>query len=137
MKKIRLIYVKEAKGEKITEPEDVYKLMKEEAKADRECFWVLHLSTANTVIEKELVGMGSLNACVIHPREVFKKAIINGSNSIMMIHNHPSGNTKPSEEDNTITHKLADVGRFLHIPLTDSLIISGKGFYSYSQKGEI
>lgn len=129
----KLLQVREASEEKANAPESVYELMKEEAKADRECFWVLHLNSRLKVIEKELVSMGSLNASLAHPREVFKKAIINGAAAIITVHNHPSGNLQPSEDDFENWARLTKAGKLLGIPVKDNLIISTKGYYSHTQ----
>ena len=100
---MKFICVKEARGEKITDAKKVVKLMENEAKIDRESFWVLHLNTQNQIIEKELVSLGIVNCSVVHPREVFKKAIVNSTAAIIItVHNHPSGNTQPSVEDEKI-----------------------------------
>ncbi len=72
-------------------------MMREEARADRECFWILHLNNRNRVIEKELISIGIGNSCLIHPREVFKKAIVNGAECIITVHNHPGGKVEPLE----------------------------------------
>jgi len=78
-----LLQIKEAKGDSLTSPELVAKLMSEEGKLDREAFWVLHLNTKNRLIEMELVSLGILDTLIIHPREVFKRAILNSSHSII------------------------------------------------------
>jgi len=133
--KLKLLRVKEPSDAKIASPEDVFKEMAEEAKADRECFWVLHLTTQHTIIEKELVAMGILNQATIHPREVFKKAILNSTASIITVHNHPSGSLTPSTEDKQIWDMLKKAAEVLGIPVEDSLIISAKGVYSELRGG--
>jgi len=130
--KVRFIEVREAKGEKITSPETVIKLMGEEGKADREAFWVLHLNTRNKIIEKELVSLGIADSSLVHPREVFKKAILNGAVSIITVHNHPSGDPTPSEEDIEIWARLEKAGKIIGIEVIDNIIITPKGEY-YSQ----
>lgn len=135
-KKIELLHVREATGVIIKEAEDVYKTMKEESTADRECGWVLHLNTKNKIIDKELVAMGTVNSFMTTSREVFRKAIINGSSRIIFVHNHPSGDTTPSEEDKIIMVKLRDAGKLLGIPVIDCIII-GDGYFSFKQEGLI
>jgi len=83
--------VKEATEEKLNSPEKIYRFMQGEAKIDRECVWVLHLNSKLKLIEKELVSMGTIDTALVHPREIFKKAILNGSSTIIVVHNHPSG----------------------------------------------
>lgn len=130
--RFKLLQVREASEEKADDPESVYELMKEEAKADRECFWVLHLNARLKIIEKELVSMGVLNGSLAHPREVFKKAIVNGASVIITVHNHPSGSLQPSEDDIENWARLTKAGELLGTPVQDNLIISPKGFYSHS-----
>lgn len=128
--KLKLLQVKEPSDARIGSPEDVLKEMAEEAHADRECFWVLHLTTQHSIIEKELVAMGTLNQAAISPREVFKKAILNSTASIITVHNHPSGNLTPSAEDKQMWDIFKKAGELLLIPVEDNLIISSKGVYS-------
>ena len=130
---IEFLQVKEASGERIHSPEALARMMKEESKIDRECLWVLHLNTANRVIEKELVSMGTVNKAVVYPREIFKKAIINGTVSIVTVHNHPGDQIQPSDDDRKIWEKLDKTGKILSIVALDHLIITPSGKY-YSKK---
>lgn len=132
---LKLLQIREAHGHAITTSKEIAKMMKEEAQADRECFWVLHLNTQNKIIEKELVAIGTLDAAYISPREVFKKAIINSASSIITIHNHPGGEAKPSKDDMRIWNKLADAGEILGINVLDNLIITPQGKY-YNERSE-
>ena len=136
IKKIELLKIREATNTLIRSADDVYFLMTEDSKADRECGWILHLNTKNKVIDKELIAMGTLNSFILHMREVFRKAIINSSNSIIFIHNHPSGDVTPSENDKIITKRLKSAGELLGIPVIDSIII-GNGYYSFKDKNMI
>ena len=134
--KLRILQIKEAAGEFANSPDAIAQLMKEEAKADRECFWVLHMNTKNQIIEKELVAMGVLDAAYIHPREVFRKAVINSSYCIATVHNHPSGFTEPSEADKKVWNMLKESGKILQIEVVDNLVISPSGrFYSQKRDG--
>lgn len=128
--KIKILQVREATGSKINNPADVFDMMREEALADREIFWVLHLNTRNKIIEKEICHIGCLDSSVVHPREVFKKAVINSAYCIMTVHNHPSGALEPSKEDKAIWERLRQAGDILGIELLDNLVISSKGIYS-------
>lgn len=137
-KTIKLLQVREAQGESCKSPHAIIAAMAEEAKADRECFWVLHMNTKFQIIEKELVSMGSLNASIAHPREVFKKAILNSDEGIITVHNHPSGDPTPSQEDRATWEKLSAAGEIIGIPVVDNLIITPSGrTYSSETKGEI
>jgi len=134
--KLKILQIREATGQSLTSSQSIADLMTEEAKADRECLWVLHLDTGLKIIEKELVAVGILNASFIHPREVFKKAIINSAYSIITVHNHPSGNPAPSGEDSKIWDTLIKAGKLLQIPVTDNVIIGPGGkFYSDRESG--
>ena len=131
---IKLLQIKEAKGNPIDSPELVAKLMSGESKMDREAFWVLHLNTKNRLIEMELVAVGILDRSVIHPREVFKKAILNSSHGIITVHNHPSGDPSPGQEDEEIWQRLKQAGEIIGIEVLDNLIITPNGkFYSEKQ----
>lgn len=74
--KLKLLKIREVSGEVVYSHEIVVSLMAEEAKADRECFWILHLNASNKIIEKELVSIGTVTSSLVHPREVFKKAVL-------------------------------------------------------------
>lgn len=128
---LKILQIREATGESLTSAQAIANLMAEESRADRECFWVLHLDTRLQVIEKELVAVGTLDAACIHPREVFKKAIINSAHSIVTVHNHPSGDPTPSRQDINIWEILIRAGKLLQIPVTDNLVVGPRGeFYS-------
>ena len=131
---LKLLRVRETSGDVLSTSDAVSELMRDEAKADRECFWVLHLSTANRVIEKELVSMGTLDCSLVHPREVFKRAVLNGASGIITVHNHPGCSCKPSNADKEIWDILDRAGRLLDIEVLDHMIITPNG-YCYSQRG--
>lgn len=129
-----MLRIKEAKGDSLTSPELVTELMSQEGKLDREAFWVLHLNTKNRLIEKELVSLGILDRSIIHPREVFKKAILNSSHSIITVHNHPGGDPSPAQEDKEVWKRLKQAGEIIGIEVLDNLIITPNGkFYSEKQ----
>lgn len=130
---IKFLMIKESTGKTISSSDDVYRTMIVESKIDRECCWVLHMNTKNQVIEKELISMGTVNASLVHPREVYRKAIINGSVSIMIVHNHPSGVTTPSPEDVEISERLMEASKIIDVPLLDFIII-GDGHYSFADE---
>lgn len=90
---------------------------------DREVFFVMCLNTKNHVIAVHRAHVGSLNASIVHPRDVFKAAIMNNSASIVVSHQHPSGDPQPSQEDIHITRRLTEAGRILGIELLDHIII--------------
>ena len=125
------------KGVKIGDAKDVLNLMKSFSTLDREYVVVLGLNNRNMVVFKEIVSMGTLNSSLIHPREIFKKAIVHSCNSIIMVHNHPSGYLSPSAEDNQITRILKQSGEILNIKLLDHIIIAGDKYYSYRNEGDL
>ena len=132
--KLKLLMIKESSNVKILSSKDVAALMAEEAKADRECFWVLHLTTSGLLIEKELVSMGSLNTAIVEPREVFKKAILLGASRIITVHNHPGKQAEPSSDDLRVWKKLVKCGSILGIPVIDNLIVApDKRLYSLQE----
>ena len=120
---------------KITSPKDVadifIPLLRDEVK---EKFILVCLNSANKIIKHEVISVGNLNSSVVHPREIFKAAIENNSASVILIHNHPSGNPEPSNEDIAITKKIVEAGRILDIPVFDHLIIAGNLFTSFVDK---
>jgi DNA repair protein RadC len=102
-----------------------------------EVFAVLVLDTQNVVLATVELSHGTLNASLVHPREVFKAAIDHVGAAVLVVHNHPSGNPEPSGEDIAITHQLAEAGKILGIPLHDHLIVGGNGYVSLAERGQI
>ncbi|AQQ55573.1 JAB domain-containing protein [Planococcus lenghuensis] len=104
---------------------------------DREVFLVLCLSMKNHVIAVHRCHVGSLNASIVHPREVFKSAILNNAASILVAHNHPSGDCQYSPEDIDVSKRLEEAGNLLGIELLDSIIVSPSNSLSLKEKGVI
>lgn len=127
----------------IDSPETMYEFMKyallieDEVDRDKEHFWVVHLNARSTIKQMELVSMGTLTASLVHPREVFTRAIALRSTSLVLGHNHPSGETKPSDQDIVLTNRLVEAGEILGINIVDHLIISLDGFTSFKERGLI
>lgn len=120
---------------RITSPSDVAEIfipiLRDEVK---EQFLVVCLSSANKIIRFEKISIGNLNSSVVHPREIFKAAIENNSASIILIHNHPSENPEPSNEDISITKKLVEAGKIMDIPIFDHIIIAGNSYTSFVER---
>lgn len=114
----------------IKNKEDTLRYLKEFQNEDREYLVVLGLDSKNKVIYREVVSIGTLNSTLIHPREIFKKAIIMSSNSIIVAHNHPSQDLEPSQEDIIAMDLIEKAGDILGIKLLDSLIVSEQGIKS-------
>jgi DNA repair protein RadC len=103
--------------------------------ARTESFYIALLNTSNIVFSTKKISEGSLNSSIVHPREVFRTAIIESAASIIALHNHPSGNTEPSNEDISLTEQLRQVGNMMHIPLLDHIIIAGDTYTSLRERG--
>ncbi|MBU8770203.1 MULTISPECIES: DNA repair protein RadC [Cytobacillus] len=101
----------------------------------QEHFVCLYLNTKNQVLHKQTIFIGSLNASIVHPREVFKEAFRRSAASIICIHNHPSGDPTPSREDIEVTKRLAESGKIIGIEVLDHLIIGENKFVSLKEKG--
>ena len=125
-------------GITIDSPKKVYdKYLKEFADEDREHLIVLGLDTKNAVIYREIVSVGTLDAGLIHPREVFKKAIVMSCKNIILAHNHPSGDPEPSPEDIEATERIFQAGEVIGIGLLDHLIIGEDEYYSFKDSGHL
>lgn len=120
----------------IRSPQDAADLLMEEMRYLRkEHFVCLFLNTKNHVIGRETLSIGSLNASIVHPREVFLAAVKRSSASIICAHNHPSGDPTPSREDLEMTRRLAEAGRILGVEVLDHLVIGDKGYVSLKEQG--
>ena len=126
------------KKEKIVSPENVadyyIPLMKH---LKKEVFKIVLLDSSNQIIKDVEISKGSLNANVVHPREVFKEAVSESAATIILIHNHPSGNAKPSEDDIAVTKKLVDAGKIMGILVCDHIIIGDGEYKSFANMGLI
>lgn len=126
---------------KIDCPEALYavgkQILNDYIEEDREALAVILLDTKHKPIGNYVVSTGTLNQSLVHPREVFKKAIVASANKIMLLHNHPSGDTNPSREDVLVTKRLAEVGEVVGIEVLDHLIVSSDDFYSFREKGDL
>jgi len=110
---------------------------KELRNSDREKFICIHFNVKNQIISYEVVSIGSLCSSIVHPREVFKAAILANAASVLFMHNHPSGNTEPSNDDIDITNRLCKSANILGINVLDHIIITNDGYLSFKQKGLI
>jgi len=122
------------RGKEITNPEKVFNLIKSRLKDyHKEHFYVIALDSRNYSIAE--ISVGTLNENIVHPREVFTEAIKNKAASVIFVHNHPSGDPQPSEEDLEITKRLVEAGKILGIEVLDHIIITKEGFFSFKEKG--
>lgn len=115
-------------------PEDVLAVCRAMARYRQEHFVVLLLNARHDLHRKVTVSKGSLNASIVHPREVFLPAIRNSAASIILVHNHPSGDAEPSEEDLSITKRLVEVGELLGIGVLDHVIVAKRGVVSFRSR---
>ena len=111
-------------------PEDVLAQVRDLSRARREHFVVLLLNARHELQCRETVSIGSLNASIVHPREVFLPAILHSAASVILVHNHPSGDPEPSEEDLNITRRLVQVGELVGIGVLDHVIVAARGVVS-------
>ena len=139
----RVVLVKEKVGRyelprAIVDPQDAYKAIititsvEEEA---QEVFGILILNTKHKIVAVHEISRGSLNSSIVHPREVFKPAVLHNAAAIICFHNHPSGDPKPSEEDIEITKRLVEAGKILGIEVLDHIIVSDEGYTSLKERG--
>jgi DNA repair protein RadC len=122
---------------RINTPQDIYPALLEFVSKRQEHFIVVTLDGAYGVINVRVVSIGLVNRTVIHPREIFYPAVEDNAVAIIVAHNHPSGNLKPSEEDIDITKMVKKAGQIMGIQLLDHLIISKNGLFSLSEAGKL
>jgi DNA repair protein RadC len=103
----------------------------------KEVFRVLLLNRANRLIKEVTISEGTLDASIVHPRDVFREALLETAAGVILIHNHPSGNSSPSEEDLRITKQLVEAGRILGIKVYDHIILAGENYRSLADEGMI
>ncbi len=121
---------------KISGSKDVFEFFhKDMSDSNYEEFWVLHLNRANKIITKVLISEGGIAGTVADPKRIFKTALDNHSTSIILCHNHPSGNIKPSDADLKLTQKIKEGGAVLDIAVLDHLIIGDEKFFSFADEG--
>lgn len=133
---IREIEYSYDKRPKINGMDDVVNVVKPMiADENKEFFIALFLNTKNCIMRQEVISIGSLNANIVHPREVFRTACMVSASSIIVAHNHPSGDPTPSREDIEITKKLAEAGKMMGIELLDHVIIGHDRNYGFKETG--
>lgn len=116
-------------------PEDVYAACPGLVRRRVEEFHVLLLNARHELMRRVMVSRGSVNASIVHPREVFRPAIVAAATSVILVHNHPSGDPEPSEEDLAITRRLVQVGELHGIPVLDHVVVARRGFVSFRSRG--
>lgn len=115
-------------------PKDVWRELRDIRDSKKEHFIIFFLDARNQEIKREIISVGSLNASLVHPREVFEPAVRYLTAQIIIAHNHPSGNPEPSDDDLEITKRLVEAGKILGIEIVDHIIVSQNGFVSLKEK---
>jgi DNA repair protein RadC len=132
---------KRATSFKISDPSHMYQQLKDMEDLNQECFVIITLNAKNKMIDKHVITMGLLNASLVHPREVFRNAILDSAYAIVMAHNHPTGDLTPSPEDIRVTKQLIDAGKIIGIKVEDHVIIGkqdnpeNRNFFSMRESG--
>lgn len=122
----------------IKTPVEIYQVAKQLLalhEKPEEHFCILCLNTKNKIVGVHTISIGSLNASIVHPREVFKAALLNNASGIVCLHNHPSGDPEPSREDIEITRRLVEAGKIIGIEVIDHIIVGDQKYLSMKEKG--
>lgn len=130
--------IEENKSKKfiISSPKDVVKIAQSIFKnKKKEYFLIFPLDSRNQIMKEKIISIGSLNASIVHPREIFKDAIAHTAVSIILVHNHPSGDPEPSDDDLKITKQLVEAGKILGIEVLDHIIVGQEKYTSFKDKG--
>ncbi len=122
---------------KISCPEEVYELFQFLASIPYEEFWIVLLNRAGCIIDRKKISEGGISSTVVDPRKIFHLAIQGLASALILVHNHPSGNTQPSQVDIEITKKIAEGGKIFEISVLDHIIVTEDGYYSFADYGQI
>jgi len=131
-------YMDYMKANHATSPDKVAEIMNDVFNIEElpeEHFFLLCLNTKNHITNISEVSHGTINASLVRPADVFKRALVANANAVILVHNHPSGETSPSQEDVTLTNRLRDCGDMLGVPVLDHIIIGHDRYYSFKEKG--
>jgi len=129
--------LKDKKAEIYLKPKEIWEELKDLRDHKKEHFVIFYLDSRNQEIKREIISVGSLNANLVHPREVFEPAVKHLAAQIILAHNHPSGDPEPSEDDLEITKRLTESGKILGIEVIDHIIVVKNGFLSFKEKNLI
>ena len=133
----RVYYHKNIDKVKLNNSTKIYNYIKDDLiDKKQELFYALYLDNKKNLIEKKLLFIGTINKSIVHPRKIFKYAYLLSASSIVCIHNHPSGDSFPSNEDIELTNALVEIGKIQGIKIIDHIII-GKNYYSFYENGYI
>jgi len=126
--------LKDKKAEIYLKPKEIWEELKDLRELKKEHFVIFYLDSRSQEIKREIISVGSLNANLVHPREVFEPAVRHLAAQVILAHNHPSGDPEPSEDDLEITKQLTESGKILGIEVIDHIIITKTGFISFKEK---
>src|SRR5918999_6134613 len=135
-----MIYLKDSKLQ-VDGAQEVAKVfqdilaLEDKIEQEKEHYYVMHLNIRSQVMMVELVTVGTLSSSLVHPRETFRRAVIAGSASIIIAHNHPSGEVDPSDEDMKITRIMHEAGNILGISMLDHIIFTNDNYFSFKKNG--
>ena len=129
--------LKDKKAEIYLKPKEIWEELKDLRDHKKEHFVIFYLDSRNQEIKREIISVGSLNANLVHPREVFEPAVRHLAAQVILAHNHPSGDPEPSEDDLEITKRLTESGKILGIEVVDHIIVVKNGFLSFKEKNLI
>lgn len=129
------LFIKKQNIGKILCTDDAYRILRDMQSLRKEYVRGLYLNSRNQVIHDEIISIGSLDGNILHPREIFRPAIDYGAASVILAHNHPSGDCEPSNSDISVTKKLLEASKMIQIPLLDHLIIGENSYTSLNKKG--
>ena len=135
------IQISEEEKMKLTNCEDVYAIMQkvllrdDRIDQDKEHFWLVGLAHNNMLIFVELNSLGSVNMTTVNPMNVFRVALIKNASKVILVHNHPSGEVEPSDQDQEVTDRLIQVGKIINVEVVDHMVISQKTYYSFLETG--
>lgn len=121
--------------DRFTTPQQVYELFRDLILETKEHFLALHLDGKNRIVCFDRISVGSLNQSIVHPREVFKGAILSSAAALILVHNHPTGDPTPSAEDRAITKRLSEVGDLVGIRVLDHVIVGDGQYLSFVERG--
>jgi len=126
--------LKDKKSQIFLTPEEIWEELRDLRNHKKEHFVIFYLDSRNQEIKRETISIGSLNANLVHPREVFEPAVRNLTAQIILAHNHPSGDPEPSEDDLEITKRLVESGKILGIEVIDHIIVAKNDFFSFKER---
>lgn len=122
---------------KIISPAQAHRYLQARICTDVEEFWVLALNPQKDLLAAECLFRGTVDVCLFHPRDIFRFAYRHNASTLIVAHNHPSGNLEPSDRDREVTLQLVRAARILQVPVVDHLILAGESYFSFLAAGEL